>query len=52
MFDLISHVYDNELEDLVDEYRDIYAMVESEICGAIGDDYEYYAGMAVFLMLL
>lgn len=44
MFDLIAFVYDNEtfFEDLVGEYRDIYAMVESEICSAIGDDYEYY----------
>ena len=45
MFDLIAFVYDNEtfFEDLVGEYRDIYAMVESEICSAIGDDYEYYS---------
>lgn len=45
MFDLISHVYDVRLAEGIEEYRDIYAMVESEMCcGAFGDDYEEYAG--------
>ena len=45
MFDFIALAYDNEtyFEHLVSEYRDIYAMVESLICSAIGDDYEYYS---------
>ena len=45
MFDFIALAYDNEtyFEHLVSEYRDIYAMVESIICSAIGDDYEYYS---------